>query len=136
MFFAEGQIRVHLYGEPTDMRKSYDGLQALARYAMQRAPLDGALYVIEDDIRVRALTGKEKRLHRLTHSKPIVDHFFFWVDWQLHRPDLTPSTPFAKALGYARQRRAGLEVFLSDPDVPMDPNVSARSSALLLNLPA
>jgi len=79
MFFAEGQIRVHLYGEPTDMRKSYDGLQALARYAMQRAPLDGALYVIEDDIRVRALTGKEKRLHRLTHSKPIVDHFFFWV---------------------------------------------------------
>jgi hypothetical protein len=54
MFFAEGQIRVHLYGEPTDMRKSYDGLQALARHAMQRAPLDGALYVIDDDIRVRA----------------------------------------------------------------------------------
>ena len=45
MFFAEGQIRVHLYGEPTDMRKSYDGLHALALHAMQRAPLDGALYV-------------------------------------------------------------------------------------------
>jgi transposase len=45
MFFAEGQIRVHLYGEPTDMRKSYDGLQALARHAMQRDPLDGSLYV-------------------------------------------------------------------------------------------
>lgn len=45
MFFAEGQIRVHLYGEPTDMRKSYDGLQALARHAMQSDPLDGALYV-------------------------------------------------------------------------------------------
>ena len=25
MFFAEAQIRVHLYGQPTDMRKSYDG---------------------------------------------------------------------------------------------------------------
>ena len=85
------------------------------------------LYVIEDDIRVRALTGEEKRLHRLTHSKPIVDHFFFWVDWQLHRPDLTPSSPFAKALGYARQRRAGLEVFLSDPDVPMDTNHLERA---------
>ena len=34
MFFAEAQIRVHLYGQPTDMRKSYDGLQALARHAM------------------------------------------------------------------------------------------------------
>ena len=45
MFFAEGQIRVHLYGEPTDMRKSYDGLQALARHAMRRDPLDGGLYI-------------------------------------------------------------------------------------------
>ncbi len=45
MFFAEGQIRVHLYGEPADMRKSYDGLQALARHAMGSDPLDGALYV-------------------------------------------------------------------------------------------
>jgi transposase len=45
MFFPEGQIRVHLYGEPTDMRKSFDGLQALARHAMGLDPLDGALYV-------------------------------------------------------------------------------------------
>ena len=36
MFFAEAQIRVHLYGQATDMRKSYDGLQALARHAMGR----------------------------------------------------------------------------------------------------
>lgn len=45
MFFAEAQIRVHLYGQPADMRKSYDGLQALARHAMAHDPLDGALYV-------------------------------------------------------------------------------------------
>jgi hypothetical protein len=37
MFFADAQIRVHLYGQPTDMRKSYDGLQALARHAMGQA---------------------------------------------------------------------------------------------------
>jgi transposase len=43
--FAEAQIRVHLYGQPTDMRKSYDGLQALALHAMGRDPLDGALYI-------------------------------------------------------------------------------------------
>jgi len=43
MFFAERQIRVQLYGQPTYMRKSYDGLQALARHAMGRDPLDGAL---------------------------------------------------------------------------------------------
>ena len=45
MFFAEAQIRVQLYGVPADMRKSYDGLQALARHAMQCDPLDGTLYV-------------------------------------------------------------------------------------------
>jgi transposase len=45
VFFAEGQIRVFLYGEPTDMRRSFDGLQALARHAMGHDPLDGSLYV-------------------------------------------------------------------------------------------
>ncbi len=45
MFFAEGQIRVHLYGMPADMRKSYDGLQALTRHAMGQDPASGALYV-------------------------------------------------------------------------------------------
>ena len=45
MFFPEGQIRVHLYGEPTDMRKSFDGLQALTRHGLGADPLNGALYV-------------------------------------------------------------------------------------------
>lgn len=45
MFFPEGRIRVQLYGEPTDMRRSYDGLQALVRHAMGCDPLDEALYV-------------------------------------------------------------------------------------------
>lgn len=45
MFFPEGQIRVYLYGQPTDMRRSFDGLQALTRHAMGQDPLDGSLYV-------------------------------------------------------------------------------------------
>ena len=45
MFFPESRIRVFLYGQPTDMRKSFDGLQALTRHAMDRDPLDGSLYV-------------------------------------------------------------------------------------------
>lgn len=45
MFFPEGQIRVHLYGEPCDMRKSFDGLQALTRQGLRMDRLDGALYV-------------------------------------------------------------------------------------------
>jgi len=45
MFFPEGQIQVFLYGQPADMRKSFDGLQALTRHAMGQNPLDGSLYV-------------------------------------------------------------------------------------------
>ncbi len=45
MFFPEGRIRVHLYGQPCDMRKSYDGLSALTRHALGCDPLDGSLYV-------------------------------------------------------------------------------------------
>jgi transposase len=45
MFFPEGQIRVQLYGQPVDMRKSFDGLSALAMHAMGLDPLSGALFV-------------------------------------------------------------------------------------------
>ncbi|MEI6181423.1 MAG: IS66 family insertion sequence element accessory protein TnpB [Chloroflexales bacterium] len=45
MFFPEGQVRVHVYGRPTDMRKSYDGLYALTCQALGQDPLSGHLFV-------------------------------------------------------------------------------------------
>lgn len=45
MFFPEGRIGVQLYGQPVDMRKSYDGLSALAAHAMGMDPLSGTLFV-------------------------------------------------------------------------------------------
>ena len=44
MFFPEGQVRVFLYGEPTSMRLSFDGLYALARHSMRQDPLSGNLF--------------------------------------------------------------------------------------------
>ena len=38
-----------------------------------------------------------------------------------------PSSPFTQALDYVRERRLGLEVFLDDPDVPMDTNHLERA---------
>lgn len=85
------------------------------------------LYAIEEDIRDKELRGEAKQLHRLTHSKPIVEVFFDWVDRQLARPGFTPSNPYIKALAYVRERRLGLEVFLTDPDVPIDTNHLERA---------
>jgi transposase len=45
MFFPEARIRVFLYGQPADMRKSYDGLYALARSHFDADPLAGHLFV-------------------------------------------------------------------------------------------
>ncbi len=86
-----------------------------------------ALYAIEDEIRNQQLTGEAKRLHRLTHSKPHVQAFFAWIDQKLTEHGLRPTTPFINALHYARERRLGLEVFLTDPDVPLDTNHLERA---------
>ena len=45
MFFPEGAVRVHVYGQPVDMRKSFDGLYALTRQALGCDPLSGELLV-------------------------------------------------------------------------------------------
>jgi transposase len=86
-----------------------------------------ALYAIEDDIRTLSLQGDAKQLHRLTHAKPKVESFFHWVERQYQRHGLTPKNPFIGALNYVRERRAGLEVFLTDPDVPIDTNHLERA---------
>lgn len=95
-----------------------------AREALMRI---GELYAVEEQIRESKLGGQSKRLHRLLHSKPRVDAFFDWVDRQFEQLGLLPSNPFTKALAYARERRLGLEVFLTDPDVPIDTNHLERA---------
>lgn len=45
MFFAEGQMRVWLCTEPTDMRKSFDGLSGLVKHKLDEDPLSGQLFV-------------------------------------------------------------------------------------------
>lgn len=45
MFFPEGQLKVWLCTSPTDMRKSYTGLSALAKHQLQEDPLSGQLFV-------------------------------------------------------------------------------------------
>jgi transposase len=44
MFFPEGQVRVHLYGRPVDLRRSFDGLYALTRQELDEDPMSGRLF--------------------------------------------------------------------------------------------
>lgn len=45
MFFPEDRVRVWLYARPTDMRKQFDGLAALARNQLAEDPMSGHLFV-------------------------------------------------------------------------------------------
>lgn len=108
-------------------RGFFEAQRAEPQAAEQALHRIGKLYEIEERIRRDKLEGEAKRIHRLTHSKPLVEEFFAWVDGQLVQQALLPSNPLTKALAYARERRAALEVFLLDPDVPMDTNHLERA---------
>ena len=45
MWFPEGQLRIWLYNRPTDLRKSFDGLSALARSGLSENPASGQVFV-------------------------------------------------------------------------------------------
>lgn len=44
MLLPSSGVRLWLYRQPTDMRKSFDGLAALVRHTLEEDPLSGALF--------------------------------------------------------------------------------------------
>ena len=44
MFFPEGRIRIFVWGQPVDMRKSFTGLYALVKHVLKEDALSGSLF--------------------------------------------------------------------------------------------
>ena len=88
----------------------------------QALVLIGDLYRQEAWIREKRLEGPEKLQARLAYCEPRVRAFWRWCDEQCRRADLEPRHPLARALAYVLERRESLEVFLGEPDVPIDTN--------------
>ena len=108
-------------------RKLFEAQAVEPQVAAQGLDLIGGLYEVEARIREQKLSAARKLDYRLTHAKPIVEQFFAWVNRHFEAQGLLPSHPLTKALAYARERRFGLEVYLSDPDVPIDTNHLERA---------
>lgn len=108
-------------------RKFFEAQDAEPEAAAHGLDLIGGLYAVEEHIRSQKLTATKKLDYRLMHAKPKVEQFFAWVSQQLEAQGLLPSNPLTKALGYARDRRFGLEVYLTDPDVAIDTNHLERA---------
>jgi transposase len=95
--------------------------------AAQALDFIGALYAVEEHIREHHVSGEKKRDYRLSAAKPVVERFFAWVNQQFERQGLLPKNPLTIALAYARERRNGLELYLTDPDVAIDTNHLERA---------
>ena len=95
--------------------------------AAQALELIGTLYAVERQIRDKALDGGAKLAYRAQHAHPAVETFFAWCQAQRQRIDLVNSAPLAKALVYAENHRAQLQVYLGDPNVPIDTNHLERA---------
>jgi transposase len=108
-------------------RKFEAALKDDPKAAGQALELIGRLYRVEEQIRKKNLQGQLKLDWRTQHSIPIVKEIWAWCDQQRQRMDLAKSSPLLKALGYVNGRQAALEVFLGDPDVPIDTNHLERA---------
>jgi transposase len=82
MLSLQPQLRVFLCTQPTDMRKSFDGLLALAQEHLARDVLQGGLFVFlnrrRDRVKILAWEGDGlsiyyKRLEAGTFQMPLAD---------------------------------------------------------------
>ena len=108
-------------------RLVFEAQDAEPHAAAHGLDLIGALYAVEQRIQEQNLSAARKPDYRLLHAKPLVEQFFGWVNQSFESQGLLPSNPLTKALAYARERRAGWEVFLTDPEVPIDTNHLERA---------
>ena len=108
-------------------RKFFDARRIEPERADHALGLIGELYAVEKHIREAPLTGEAARAHRQAHARPVVTAFFEWIDDQFEKQDLLPSSPLTSAMAYARERRAGMEVYLDDADVAIDTNHVERA---------
>ena len=82
MFTLSTSNRFHLYSQPTDMRKSFDGLSAVVQNALDSNPLNGDVFIFinrrRDKIKLLHWQGISftlyyKRLEEGTFEVPIYD---------------------------------------------------------------
>jgi len=87
----------------------------------------GQLYAIEAEMREKKCEAEARQKIRGDQSRSVVAEFFDWLKSELAQGALLPKNPFTVAASYALERQRGLEVFLGDPDVPIDTNHLERT---------
>jgi transposase len=85
------------------------------------------IYRVESRIREKIFDREKTLAYRGLHAKPLVAGFFDWCETQQQRADLVDSDLLSRALRYALRHREQLELYLQDPDLPIDTNHLERT---------
>ena len=87
--------------------------------------LIAALYQADKKCRMNGRTGVQLLTARRECLTPLMEEFWEWFDKEdgVYR---LPKDPFRRALNYAGERRSGLQLCLTDPDIPLDNNSVER----------
>jgi transposase len=100
-----------------------------ARSSARPEDTDPALSLIRDLFRVEHDATEQKIVRSPAHlalrterSQPLVHAFFQWAEAK--KAEVLPKGPLGEALGYALNQRSRLELFLSDPRIPIHNNGS------------
>lgn len=126
--YAKNKARVTLANCWSHSRRKFEAVKTIDPLTSEAAlQFIGVLYANEAHIRDQELTGQKKLDYRTQHSEPIVKQFWQWCEQQRQREDLFPKHPLLKALNYVLERIEPLQVFLADPDVPLDTNHVERA---------
>ena len=126
--YSENNEAVTLANCWAHTRRHFENVKKIDPIASEQAlAIIKALYHQEQLIKDQQLEGQDKLDHRTQHSEPIVKQFWQWCDQQKQRAGLFPKHPLMKALNYALARVEPLQVFLSEPNVPLDTNHVERS---------
>jgi transposase len=97
-----------------------------AKEAGEMMDLLGELYAVEWQAQEKGICGTDAhRLLRQEVSGEVVEKIEAWLDE--HEPVTPPKSPLGKAIAYTRGQWESLKVFLDDPKVAIDNNVSERA---------
>lgn len=104
-------------------RKFFDAKSTAPQEAERAISEIRELFRVEHQARLRGIVGTAEHLAlRTARSKPVVDKLFEWL--AEHRAGVLPKSPLGTALTYMMNQRARLELFLTDPRVPLHNNAS------------
>jgi transposase len=104
-------------------RKFFEARGSAPEEAEHAISMMRPLFRIEHEAKLRDVVGTDEHLAmRRERSTPIVEEIFKWVTDT--RPKVLPKSPIGAALGYMQNQRARLELFLTDPRVPLHNNSS------------